>query len=100
MRLNPKKTKSVAVSRSRIFAPGCGALTLGSAEFEKVKNLHILRVTLDSKLAFEAHLREVVSKAGRSLEVGAEQVGYLIVRVCSSSVSMNMFCPASSTVPP
>ena len=36
---------------------------------EEVKSLCILVVTLDSKLTFETHLREVVSRATRSLEV-------------------------------
>ena len=48
MRLNPKKTKFMVVSRSSIIAPGYGDLTLGSAELEEAKCLRILRVTFDS----------------------------------------------------
>ena len=42
--------------------PGYGDLTLGGTELEKLKILHILGVTLDSKLTYEAHLREDVSR--------------------------------------
>ena len=48
MRLKPKKTKSMVVSRSRTNAPGDGDLTLGDAELEGLKGLHILGVALDS----------------------------------------------------
>ena len=69
MRLNPKKTKSIVVSRSRTRAPGYGDLTLGGAELEELKSLCILEVTFASKLTFEMHLKEVVSKAARNLGV-------------------------------
>ena len=69
IRLNPKKTKSTAVSRSRSNAPGYGDLTLGSAELEQVRSLRILEVPLDSMLTFEAHLWEVVLKAAKSLGI-------------------------------
>ena len=36
---------------------------------EEVKGVRILGVTLDSKLTFETHLREVVSQVARSLGV-------------------------------
>ena len=59
----------MVVYRSQTYAPGYGDLTLGDAELEDVKSLRIFRVTFDSKLTFETHLREVVSKAARSLGV-------------------------------
>ena len=64
---NPKKTKSMVVSKSRTNVHGYGELTLGAIELEEVKTLRILGVTLDSKFAFEIHLRDLVSKAARSL---------------------------------
>ena len=67
MRLNPKKTKSTVVRRSRTHAPWYGDYTLTGAELEEVKSLHIIRVTLDSKLTYKTRLLEVVSKAARSL---------------------------------
>ena len=68
MRLNYKKTKLIVVSRSRTYASGYGNLTLGCAELEEV-SLRILGVSYDSKLTFEIHLREAVSKAARTLSV-------------------------------
>ena len=63
------KMKSMVVSRSRTYAPGYGNLTLGDAELEELKSMRILGVTLGSKLTFETHLREDLSKAARSLRV-------------------------------
>ena len=65
--INCGKTKFMLVSRSRIIAPGYGDLTLGGTELQEVNSLRILGVTLDSKLTFETHVREVVSKVARSL---------------------------------
>ena len=59
----------MVVRRSRTIVPGYGDLTLDGAELEGSKNLHILGVTLYSKLTFETRLREVMSKAARSLGV-------------------------------
>ena len=57
MRLNPKKTKPVVVSRSRTIAPGYGDLTLSGAELEELKGLRLLGATLDSMLTFETHVQ-------------------------------------------
>ena len=54
-------------------APCYGDFTAGGAELEKVKGLRILGVFLNSKLTFETHLFEVVSKASRSLGVVCRQ---------------------------
>ena len=59
----------MVVSRSQIDAFCYGDLILGGAELEEVKSLRILVVTLDSELAFETYLREVMSQAVRSLGV-------------------------------
>ena len=40
-----------------------GNPSLGGAELEELKRLHSLGVTVDCKLAFETHLRQVMSKA-------------------------------------
>ena len=81
----------MAGSRSRTYAPSCGEITLGGAELEAVKSLRILGISLDSKLTFKTHLREVVSKAARSLGVVSRAGKYLIVHVCSRAFSMHMF---------
>ena len=67
MRLNPKMTKPMIVSRPRTYAPGYDDFTLGDTELEEVNGLCILGVTLDSKLSFEMHLRKVMSKTAWSL---------------------------------
>ena len=42
MRLNPKKTKFMVVSRSWMYAPGYGDLNLGCAEIEEGKSAYSL----------------------------------------------------------
>ena len=69
MRLNPKKAKSMVVTRSRTIVSGRCNLTLDSAELEDLQSLRILGVTVDSKFTFETHMWEVVSKAARILGV-------------------------------
>ena len=66
MRLSPKKTKSMVVSRSRTHASDHGDLTLSSAELEKVKICVFLKVPM-TKLSLQTRLREVVSKAAMRL---------------------------------
>ena len=87
MKLNPKKTQSVVVIRSQTSSSGYGDLTIGGAELEKLKTLHILGVTFDFKLTFETHLQEVMSKAARNLGVVHRAVNYLNVPVCSRNVN-------------
>ena len=72
--------KSQVVSRSRTCASSYGDLTIGGAELEEVKSLLILGVTLNFKLTFESHLREVVSTATRSLGV-VRRAGQLYYRL-------------------
>ena len=69
MSLNPKKIKSMVVSRSRTYAAGYGDLTLRGAELENVKSLRNFGTTFYFKWMIETHLREVVPKAVRSLGV-------------------------------
>ena len=89
MAFNPRKTKSMVVSRSRTIALCYGDLTLGCAELEDVKCLRILRITIFLKLC----------QKQAQLGSCAKQESYLIVHVCSRAVSMHMFCSAWSIVP-
>ena len=41
MRLNPNRTKSMMISRSRTYAPAYGDLTLHGAELEEGKSLRV-----------------------------------------------------------
>ena len=98
--LNHKKAKFTVVNLFRINDLCYSNLTLGRAELEEIKSLRILRVTLDSKLTFKAHLQEVVSKTAMSLGV-VRRAGKLfdcphVRRVAS----MHMFCSYLSFVPP
>ena len=69
VRLNHKKTKCMVVIRSWTYAPSYSDFTLGGTELEEAKSVRTLGITFDSKLTFETHLREVVSKAAGSLDV-------------------------------
>ena len=57
------------VNRYRASARSYGDLALDGAQLEEVKSLRFLGITLDYKLTFETHLREVVSKVTRSIGV-------------------------------
>ena len=57
------------LSRPRAYAPNYGDPTLVGAELKLAKDLRILGVPFNSKLTSETHLREVVSKAARRLDV-------------------------------
>ena len=92
--LNPKKTKSMVLSRSLTNASCYGDLALSGAVFKKVKSLIIIGVILDSKLTFETHLREILPKAATNL--GVEKENNLMIHVCSKVVSMRMPCPVYS----
>ena len=74
----------MVVSRFRIIAHGYGDLTLDGAELEEVNSRRILGIILYSKLMFETHLQDVVSKTARSLEV-VRRAGKLFgcPRVCT-----------------
>ena len=59
----------MVVCLSQTIASGYGDLTFGAAELEVANSLRIPGITLDSKLTFETHLQEIMSKAARSLEI-------------------------------
>ena len=86
MRLKPKKTKSMLVSRSHTIAPGYSDLTHGGAW--EVKCLHILWV--------EFAFIELSQKQSEAWVSYTEQENYLFANVCSRAFSMHMFCPAWS----
>jgi hypothetical protein len=69
MKLNPAKTKTFTISRSRTNLPLHGELLLGGSVLDVSQSLVVLGVTLDSKLTFEAHIRKVVSSSSRALGI-------------------------------
>ena len=67
MQVNPNKTKSLVVFRSRTVAPQFPGFVLDGAEVERAHHLRILGVTLDRLLTFETHIRLVVASASSRL---------------------------------
>ena len=59
MKLNPTKSKEMIVSRSRTLLPEHPRLLINGTSIIKSDQLKLLGVTLDSKLTFETHLRNV-----------------------------------------
>ena len=68
MKLNSAKTKTMIVSRSRIMEPVHPPLRVDDVHIAESDTLQILDVRFD-KLTFEAHVRDMVSRASRSLGV-------------------------------
>jgi hypothetical protein len=67
MMLNPKKTKSLVVSRSRTSMPPHSPLVFDGVVVEEVSVLKILGVLFDAKLTFEEHIRRLVSECSRKI---------------------------------
>ena len=61
MKLNPRKTHSIIISQSRTPNPPHPPLTLCGLDLEVSSSLKFLGVTLDDKLAFEKHIRNIAS---------------------------------------
>ena len=69
MKLNVSKTKTMIVSRSRTMHSQSPALTIGGTVLKESDDLVIFGVTLDSKMAFEKHLRSVSRAASQRLGI-------------------------------
>ena len=69
MKLNPGKTKTLLISRSRTVQPEHSDLVLDGSVLSVSDSLDILGVKFDSKLTFEPHVRDVVSSVSRSLGI-------------------------------
>ena len=67
MKLNA--TKTMIVSRSHTMHPQSPALTNGRNVLKESDDLVILRVTFDSKMTFEKHLRSVSKAASQQLGI-------------------------------
>ena len=63
MKLNPRKSKSLLVSRSRSELPPHPLLYADGDQIPEERHLKVLGVVLDSKLTYEEHLRQVASRA-------------------------------------
>ena len=69
MLLNPIKTKSMIFSRSRTSLPVHPELSLENYILENVDALKLLGVTLDPKLTYECHLRNVTTKVAQKIGI-------------------------------
>ena len=70
MILNPNKTKTLVVCRSRTVNPPHGDLVLSGVSICASPNLDILGVKFDSRLTIEDHVRSIVSIHSVSQRIG------------------------------
>ena len=59
MKLNPNKSKEIIVSRSRTLFPEHPIVLINGVIINRANQLKLLGVTLDSKLTFESHIRNM-----------------------------------------
>ena len=59
MRLNPSKSQSMTISRSRTAFPHHPSLVIGGSSVSITKSIKLLGVTLDDKLTSEDHLQTI-----------------------------------------
>lgn len=67
MKLNPNKTQSMIVSRSRTVAPQHPDLSIDNVSLNLYDSFKILGVILDSKFTFEKHIRSVSSSIAQKI---------------------------------
>ena len=69
MILNPYKTMTLGVSRSRTVNPLHGDLVFSGVSIRASPNLDILSVKFDSKLTFDDHVRGIVSRVSQRIGI-------------------------------
>ena len=69
MKLNPGKTKTLIISRSRTEEPPHPPLCISDTLLAESEFLTILGVTFDSRLTFERHLTNISASAARKLGI-------------------------------
>ena len=95
MKLNASKTKSMIVSRSRTMHPQSPPLTIGGTVLKESDDLVIFRVTFDSKMTFEKHLRSVSRASLQRLGILRKSWRVFHDRALRSWEMLLGFCPAS-----
>ena len=68
MILIPNKTKALVICRSRTVSPPHGDLVLSGVSIE-LSNLDILGVNFDSKLTFNDHVHDIVSRISQIIGI-------------------------------
>ena len=69
MKLNPSKSKEMIVSRSRTHFPVHPNLSINGAVINQADRLKLLGVTLDAKLTFETHIRNMSRSISQKLGI-------------------------------
>ena len=94
--LNPAKCKSFTMTLRR--APVQTKYSIAGTELEHVSRIKDLGVTLDTKLTFEAHVTDVVSRANRALGllIRSLQVGTSKAKFNRSAVTSAYFANVRS----
>ena len=69
MTLNPKKSNSILVSRSRTLFPPHPDLYINDQVIAQTDSLKLLGVLFDSKLTFESHLRSIASSIAQKVGI-------------------------------
>ena len=67
--MNLMKTKALVISRSRTHAPIFHNLVLDATVVERVTELMVFDVVLDTKLSFEGHIRSIAAYASSKLGI-------------------------------
>ena len=67
MKLNPKKTQSMIVSRSRTLNPVHPDLSIGNVVLDTCSSCKILGVIFDSKFTYEKHIRSLSSSISQKI---------------------------------
>ena len=67
MKLNPSKTQSMIVSRSRTLNPSHPDLIINNVVLDTCSSFKILGVLFDSKFTFEQHLRSISSTVAQKI---------------------------------
>ena len=94
MKLNPSMSKELIGNRSRTHLPAHPNLSINGALIDQVDQLKLLGVTLDSKLAFEDHLRNrsrsISQKLGILLKSKKIQMFLLLYLILNTALLYGM----------
>ena len=69
MKLNPNKTQSLIVSRSKAVVPPHPDLLVGSTSLNSCDSFEILSIMFDSTFPFERHIRSISSSVAQKIGV-------------------------------
>ena len=86
MRLNPNKTQSMIVSRSRTVFPPHSDLLVGSSSLNSCEFLKILRIMFNSKFTFERHIRSIFSSVAQKIGLLRKSFRIFLLRCFNSFI--------------